>query len=80
MIENKPTYLSKIITVNPRQCGGLPCIRGMRIRVMDVLDLLANGLSPQQVIAELPDLTDEDIRACIRYASLQVNHPVLVGS
>lgn len=80
MAEKKLTDLSKIITVNPKQCGGLPCIRGMRIRVMDVLDLLANGLSPQQILKELPDITDEDIRTCIRYAALQVNHPVMVGS
>ena len=80
MAEKNLTDLSKIITVNPRQCGGRPCIRGMRIRVMDVLDLLANGLSPQQVLEELPDLNDEDIRACMRYASRQVNHPVVVGS
>ena len=44
------------ITVNPEQCGGRPCVRGMRIRVVDVLDLLAAGLSPQQVLEELPDL------------------------
>jgi uncharacterized protein (DUF433 family) len=80
MAEKKLADVPKIITVNPRQCGGLPCIRNMRIRVVDVLDLLANGLTPQQVIEELPDLTDEDIRACIRYASLQVNHPKVVGS
>jgi uncharacterized protein (DUF433 family) len=56
------------ITINPAQCGGRPCIRGMRIRVVDVLDLLANGLSPAQVLEELPDLEAEDIRACVQYA------------
>ena len=44
------------ITVDPEQCGGRPCVRGMRIRVSDVLDLLANGLTPEQVLEELPDL------------------------
>lgn len=57
------------ITVNPRQCGGQPCIRGMRIRVTDVLDLLAAGMSSEQVIEELPDLKREDVDACLRFAS-----------
>ena len=51
------------ITVNPAQCGGRPCIRGMRIRVTDVLELLAAGLSADQVIEELPDLEPDDVRA-----------------
>jgi uncharacterized protein (DUF433 family) len=54
------------ITVDPEQCGGRPCIRGMRIRVADVLDLLAKGLTPAQVLEELPDLEPEDIAACLR--------------
>lgn len=65
------------ITVNAEQCGGKPCIRGMRIRVTDVLDLLANGLSQQQVLIELPDLEEEDIKACLIYASSRLNHPVV---
>lgn len=66
------------ITTNPTQCGGRPCIRGMRIRVTDVLDLLANGLSPESIARkELPDLTLDDVRACLVYASLKLNHPVL---
>jgi uncharacterized protein (DUF433 family) len=67
------------ITVNPRQCGGRPCIRGMRIRVSDVLDLLQSGLSPAQVVAEMPDLELEDIRAAIAYARQRIDHPVLAG-
>ena len=59
------------ITIDPEQCGGRPCIRGMRIRVVDVLDLLANGLTPQQVIEELPDLEIQDIQACLQFARLQ---------
>jgi uncharacterized protein (DUF433 family) len=56
------------ITVDPDQCGGRPCVRGMRIRVSDVFDLLAAGLSNAEVLDELPDLTAADIRACLRYA------------
>jgi uncharacterized protein (DUF433 family) len=63
------------ITVDPDQCGGRPCVRGMRIRVSDVLDLLANGLNPEQVIEELPDLEPADIQACLRFASRRVAEP-----
>ena len=73
------TELAERITVDPEQCGGRPCIRGMRIRVIDVLDLLANGLSAEQVIEELPDLEIEDIRACLRFASRRLDHPVLAA-
>jgi len=57
------------ITRNPHQCGGRPCVRGMRIRVEDVLDLLAAGLSREDVVAELPDLGLEDVDACVRFAA-----------
>ena len=67
------------ITFNPRQCGGRPCIRGMRIRVIDVLDLLAAGLTREQVLEELPDLESEDIEASLRYASTRLDHPVLAA-
>jgi len=67
------------ITVNPGQCGGRPCVRGMRIRVIDVLDLLAAGLTQQQVLEELPDLEVEDISACLRFASSRLNHPILAA-
>jgi uncharacterized protein (DUF433 family) len=63
------TDLADRITVDPEQCGGRPCIRGMRLRVSDVLDLLANGLSPEEILAEMPDLEVEDIDACLRFAS-----------
>lgn len=65
------------ITVDPGQCGGKPCVRGMRIRVKDVLDLLAVGLTPEQVVEELPDLEPEDIKACLRFASRWLDHPVV---
>ncbi len=67
------------ISIDPQQCGGKPCIRGMRIRVSDVLDLLANGLTTEQVVEELPDLEPEDVRACLRFASRRVSHPILVA-
>ena len=67
------------ITVNPEQCGGRPCIRGMRIRVSDVLDLLASGLSREEVREELPDLESEDIAACLRLASRRLNHPIVAA-
>jgi uncharacterized protein (DUF433 family) len=73
------TEVADRITVNPKQCGGRPCVRGMRIRVIDVLDLLAAGLSPQEVVADLPDLTLEDVQACLRYASRRLNHPILAA-
>lgn len=65
------------ITKNPAQCGGRPCIRGMRIRVIDVLQLLAAGLTMGQVLSELPDLELEDVQACLLYAAKWMDHPVL---
>ena len=61
-------YLFDRITVNPRQCGGRPCIRVMRIRVIDILELLAAGLSFEQIIEELPDLGLNDLKAALMYA------------
>ena len=58
------------ITINPKQCGGKPCIRGMRIRVADVLGLLAHGLTSEQVVSQLPDLEPDDVRASLEYAAL----------
>jgi uncharacterized protein (DUF433 family) len=57
------------ITINPEQCGGRPCIRGMRIRVIDVLDLFAAGLSAEQILEEMPDLEMEDLQAALQYAA-----------
>ena len=69
----------KRIAVDPGQCGGRPCIRGMRIRVIDVLDLLASGLTQDQVLEELPDLEREDIEAVLRFASSKFDHPVIAA-
>ena len=57
------------ITVNPQQCGGKPCIRGMRIRVADILELYAAGQSSEQILADFPDLEAEDLAAALRYAA-----------
>lgn len=67
------------ITVDPNVCGGKPCIRGMRVRVSDVLDLLANGLTIEQVLDELPYLEREDVLSVLRYASAKLNHPRLAA-
>ncbi|MEO1146600.1 MAG: DUF433 domain-containing protein [Cyanobacteria bacterium J06638_22] len=71
------TKLLERITVNPKQCGGRPCIRGMRIRVVDVLDLLAAGLGAEQILEELPDLEMADIKAALMYPSRRLNYPVV---
>ncbi len=73
------TYMERI-TFNPNQCGGRPCIRGMRIRVKDVLDLVAAGLSESEILADFPDLEADDIKASLEYAAAQLDHPVLVAS
>ncbi len=73
------TNLLDRITINPEQCGGRPCIRGMRIRVTDVLDLLAAGLSREQILEELPDIEPEDIKAALQFAARKLDHPILVG-
>ena len=71
--------LADKITVDPEQCGGQPCIRGMRIRVTDVLELLANGLSNDEILKELPALEREDISASLRFASRRLSHPVVAA-
>ena len=58
-----------IITIEPGKRGGKPCIRGMRITVYDVFEYLASGMSQQEVLDDFPDLTEEDIRACLAYAA-----------
>lgn len=60
--------VSDRITVNPEQCGGRPCIRGMRIRVVDVLELVAAGLTFDEVVEELPDLEIADLQAVLKFA------------
>ena len=71
--------LKERITINPEQCGGRPCIRGMRIRVIDILDLYAHGMSPQEILEEMPDLEMEDLTAALRYAAERLDHPVIAA-
>lgn len=68
------------ITVNPDQCGGRPCIRGMRIRVVDILELFAAGLSADQILDEMPDLEREDLQAALKYAAQKFDHPILMAA
>ena len=68
------------ITFNPKQCGGRPCIRGMRIRVKDILDLLAAKVSQEEILEDFPYLEAQDIEACLQYAAKEANHPVLITS
>jgi len=58
-----------IITIEPGKRGGKPCIRGLRITVYDVLEYLASGMSEPQILADFPNLTGEDIRACLAFAA-----------
>lgn len=68
------------ITIIPGQCGGRPCIRGMRIRVKDVLDLLAARVPEAEILADFPYLEAEDISACLEYAAAQNDHPILASA
>lgn len=76
---NAMEALLERITFNPKQCGGRPCIRGMRIRVGDVLDLLAAGLSMDQIVEEMPDLEVDDIKACLAFAQRRIDHPFIAA-
>lgn len=67
------------ITINPSQMGGRPCIRGMRIRVSDVLDMLAGGASEAEILADYPDLQADDVRASLAYAARQLSHSVIAA-
>ena len=67
------------ITITPEQCGGRSCIRGMRIRVTDVLELYAAGLNAEQILEELPDLERDDLHAALQYAARRLNHPVIAA-
>ena len=68
------------ITIRPDQCGGRPCIRGMRIRVSDVLGMLAAGETPASILEHHPDLEPEDISACLTYAAREVDHAVILAA
>ena len=67
-----------IITFDPGQRGGKPCIRGMRITVYDVLDYLASGMTPQEILKDFPYLTAEDIKAVLAYAADREKHLMII--
>jgi len=59
----------KLITIEPDKRSGQPCIRGLRLTVQDVLEYLASGMSAEEILGDFPDLTAEDIRACLAFAA-----------
>ena len=73
------TNLLKRITYNPKQCGGRPCIRGMRIRVTDILEMLADNVTAEEILTDFPDLEPEDIEACLLFAAQRTNIPVITA-
>ncbi len=68
------------ITIEPGKCGGRPCIRGMRIRVVDVLELLAAGASHEEILTDFPYLEPADIDACLQYAAVQSDHVITTAA
>ena len=69
----------QIITIEPEKRGGKPCIRGLRITVYDVLEYLASGMSEDQILVDFPDLTREDIRACLAFAADRERRLTTIG-
>jgi uncharacterized protein (DUF433 family) len=67
------------ITSEPDKCGGRPCIRGMRIRVADILEMLAANVPAEQILADFPDVEPEDIQACLQFAAQRASHARLVA-
>ncbi len=68
------------VTVDPEVCGGRPCIRGMRIRVKDILDMLAGGATRAEILADFPYLQDEDITAALEFAARATDNPIMVAA
>lgn len=68
------------ITINPEVCGGRPCIRGLRVRVRDILDMLAGGATRAEILADYPYLEDEDITAALEYAGRLADHTVIAAA
>jgi uncharacterized protein (DUF433 family) len=78
MMSTTNTLLDRITQI-PDQCGGKPCIRGMRIRVSDILEMLAENVSIAEILADFPDLEPEDIQACLLFAARRINFPRLAA-
>jgi uncharacterized protein (DUF433 family) len=75
----KPSLLDRI-TIEPGKCGGRPCIRGMRIRVTDIIGLLSAGASHHEIIEDYPFLEENDILAALEYAAVQTDHAILIAA
>jgi len=74
------TNLLDRITVDPEKCGGRPCIRGLRVRVKDILDMLAGGATRAEILADYPYLEDDDITAALEFASRATDHPIIAAA
>ena len=68
------------ITIDPEVCGGRPCIRGLRIRVRDILDMLAGGATREEILADYSYLENEDITAALEFAARATDHPVIAAA
>lgn len=75
-----PLNYQEIITIEPGKRGGHPCVRGSRISVSDVLGWLSIGMSHAEIIADYPELTEDDIRACLAYAADRERRLVIAGT
>jgi len=75
-MQNKSELLKRI-TINPEIFSGKPIIRGMRFRVVDILEMLASGMTHADILNDFPFLEEDDIRACLYYAALKFDHPVI---
>jgi uncharacterized protein (DUF433 family) len=75
----KPSLLDRV-TIEVGKCGGRPCIRGLRIRVTDILGLLGAGASHQEILEDYPFLEENDIRAALEYAAVQTDHAILISA
>lgn len=78
LMNQLPNLLTRI-TQTPGQCGGRPCIRGMRIRVSDILEMLAENVSVKEILEDFPDLELEDIQACLLFAARRTDFPRLTA-
>lgn len=68
------------VTIDPAQCGGRPCLRGTRMRVQDVLDMLAGGASAEEILADFPYLEPDDIRASLAYAAAAIRDTAVIAA
>jgi uncharacterized protein (DUF433 family) len=68
------------IVVNPSICGGRPTIAGTRMRVTDILDMLASGASQAEIVGDFPYIADEDVFAALEYAAAMTDHPIVIAA